>query len=54
MFELRYKKDQSLESKMSEEKNVERVDKQIFAKIVRLVICELIIFSQVIREKKLN
>ncbi len=54
MFELHYRKDQSLELEMSEEKNVERVDKQIFAKIVRLVICELIVLSQAIEEKKLN
>jgi len=39
---------------MSEKKNVERVDKQIFAKIVRLVIRELIVLSQVVKEEKLN
>ncbi len=39
---------------MSEEENVERVDEQIFVKIVRLVIRELIVLSQVVKEKKLN
>jgi hypothetical protein len=54
LLELRCKKDQSLELKMSEEENVERVDEQIFVKIVRLVIRELIVLSQVVKEKKLN
>jgi len=54
LLELRCKKDQSLKLKMSEEKNIERVDEQIFAKIVRLVIREFVVLSQVIKEKKLN
>jgi len=39
---------------MSEKENVERVDEQIFIKIVRLIICEFVILSQVIKEEKLN
>jgi len=54
LLELRCKKDQSLKLKMSEEKNIERVDEQIFAKIVRLVIRKFVVLSQVIKEKKLN
>jgi hypothetical protein len=39
---------------MGEGKNVERVDEQILAKIVRLVIREPIVLSQVVEGKKLN
>ncbi len=39
---------------MGEKKDVERVDEQILAKIVRLVIRESIVLSQAIEEKKLN
>ena len=39
---------------MSEKKNVEQVDKQIFAKIVYFMIRKFVILSQVIKEKKLN
>lgn len=39
---------------MNEKKNVERVDKQILAKIVRFIIREFIVLSQTIKEEKLN
>jgi len=54
LLELRCKKDQSLELRIGEKENVERVDEQIFAKIVRLVIREFVVLSQAIKEKKLN
>ena len=39
---------------MSEKENVEQIDEQIFAKIVRLMIRELVVLSQAIKGKKLN
>jgi len=39
---------------MSEKKNVKRINEQIFIKIVRLIIREFVVLSQVIEKKKLN
>ena len=54
LLELRCKKGQSLESRMGEGEDVERVDEQILAKIVRLVIREPVVLSQAVEGEKLN